>query len=333
MMESFENLESSNLEGTDNLSDASPRSIDQLNDAEREYLNEVKDNPEAYSSRMEELGIANCETESEGVDSALTDMISEKDFQENFDDNLPSLEEIQENIETSRELSLEELREVRPDLADYVESMQERLGHNDYAQSIKAYYCENGDIILAGTDNRTRQESNYAVVRGNDIYCWAGNARCDGHLNEFANNTDGYVPNSRYHFENATYVTNDMGQVETVYEYHITSRATDRNEERGELKSVCDAKGGLSDDVGGHIVAHNIDGVTEAINIVPMNDSFNNGGEWKSMEEVFLTEYSEGRSFAVRKEIHYNQETGRPDHIDVKACIQGEKMNWSYDLP
>lgn len=308
------------------------RTMDDLNPIKLSYLEEVKDDSEAYSLRLEELGLVQRD---DANDSNIErgDVLNGRDFIENFDDQLPPHEEICEKIEKGQELSLEELKEIRPDLAEYIENMQNRLGNNEYAQSIKAYYCKDGDIILAGKDDRSRQESNYAVVRGNDIYLWAGNARGDGHLNEFANNTDAYVPYAKYHFENATFVTNDKGQVTTVYEHHDSSRETDRNDARGELKSVSDAKGGLPNDVGGHIVAHNIDGPTEAINILPMNEDFNNSGEWKSMESELLKEYESGREFTVKKEIQYDPETGRPSHIDVTANIGGQDKHWSFDLP
>lgn len=332
-MENIEYPPNSSLEETQQFNGPKFKTINELNDVEMNYLNEVGDNPMAYFARLEELGIDASDSSYDSMIDAKPDMLSDKDFQEIYDDCIPPLKEIEYSLKKGQELSIEELREIRPDLADYIDRLKARLHNNEYAQSITAYYCENGDFILSGKDSRPRQESNYAIVRGADIYCWAGNAKGDGHLNEFANNTDGFVPNSRYHFENATYVINDLGQVKTVYEYHITSRSTDRNEDRGELKTVCDAKGGLLDDVGGHIVAHSIDGATESINIVPMNDAFNNGKDWKAMEFIFKTEYSEGRSFTVKKDIQYDSESGRPNHIDVEACVKGERMNWAFDLP
>lgn len=246
-------------------------------------------------------------------------------------DSLPSLDEMNRAIENGREISLDELRESRPDVAEYIDKLKERLGDNEYADSIKIYKCENGDIILKGTDNRPFQESNYAVIRGRDIYCAAGNAKGDGHLNEFANNAT-YIPGCRYHFENVIYEINEKGQVTKTHEHHVTERHTDRNEERGNLKAVADAKGGQSNDVGGHIVAHNIDGPTEAINILPMDSDFNNGKDWKSMENELLQAYQDGGDFEVDRQITYD-ETGRPCQIEITATINGEMKHWTFDLP
>lgn len=249
-----------------------------------------------------------------------------KEFQEFFNDNLPSLEELEELRDSGKAMSLNELR---TEIADYVTSMKSRLD-NMYSSSIKAFQTSAGNVLLVGYDDRTRQESNYALIKGRDVFCYAGNARKDGHLNEFINNTDGYIPNSVYHLENVSYLTDNIGRVCCTYERHITERLTDRNENHSELKSIALQKGGSNSDVGGHIVAHCIDGPTEAINILPVEKSFNNGGKWKEMENMFLTEYQHHRSFDVKRKITYQDQTQIPIKIDVDAIIQGEYKNWIF---
>ena len=121
--------------------------------------------------------------------------------------------------------------------------------------------------MLVGYDDRTRQESNCALIKDDEVFCYGGHARKDGHLNEFINNTDGYIPNSLYHIENVSYKTDSIGRVCRTYERHTTKRATDRDDVRGNLSKIAKSKGGMNGAVGGHIVAHNIDGPMEAINI------------------------------------------------------------------
>lgn len=246
-----------------------------------------------------------------------------------FNDNLPSLEKLEELRDSGKEISLNELR---TDIANYVNSIKSRLD-NMYSSSIRVFLTLDEGILLVGYDDRTRQESNYALVKGNEVFCYAGNARKDGHLNEFINNTDGYIPNSIYHLENVSYLTDSIGRVFCTYERHITERQTDRNESRGELKSIALQKGGMDGYVGGHIVAHNIDGPTEAINILPMDEEFNNSGDWKDMENLFLNEYQHLRSFDVRRKITYQDQTQIPIKIDVDAIIKGEYKYWSFELP
>ena len=210
-----------------------------------------------------------------------------EELKNNFDDKMPSLEILKEKINKGREIL--DLSEIRPDdIYQYVLGIKRRLCNNQYSSSIRAYLCQEDEIVLVGKDDRSRQESNYALIRGKDIYCWAGNARNDGHLNEFINNCDRYIPYSKYHVENVTFITNSVGFVENVYEHHTTKRHTDRNEQRGAYTSVIKIKGGLPNDVGGHIVAHSIDGPSEAINILPMDSSFNNCDEWKKWNLSFF---------------------------------------------
>ena len=82
------------------------------------------------------------------------------------------------------------------------------------------------------------------------------------------------------------YKTDSIGRVCRTYERHTTKRATDRDDARGDLSKIAKSKGGMNGAVGGHIVAHNIDGPMEAINILPMDYTFNNEGDWKAMENL-----------------------------------------------
>ena len=320
MIDDIEYIPDSKGEGLCTEEQLSGKSLNDLSPLELDYLNEVKDNKEAYEARLEELGVNEIESVSKS-----------SDFLENYDDSLPSLGEINELVDKGREIT--DLKESYPEIAQYVENLQTRLGNNDYALSIKAYRTEDGTIVLKGFDERTNEQSNYAVIKGQDIYCYSGNAKGDGHLNEFVNNTDGMIPNSRYHLENATYVTDNLGRVSDTYEHHVTERPTDRNDSRSELKSVADAKDGLPNDVGGHIVAHNVDGATEAINIVAMDEAFNNGGEWKSMESDIQNAYVNHTDSYVHKHIEYDGDSQRPSHIDVQYEIDGVTTNKSFDLP
>ena len=106
-----------------------------------------------------------------------------EEFKNNFDDKMPSLEILKEKINKGREIL--DLSEIRPDVYQYVLGIKKRLCNNLYSSSIRAYLCQEDEIVLVGKDDRSRQESNYALIRGKDIkdiYCWAGNARNDGHL-------------------------------------------------------------------------------------------------------------------------------------------------------
>ena len=112
---------------------------------------------------------------------------------------------------------------------------------------------------------------------------------------------------------------------------NTTKRHTDRNEQRGAYTSVIKIKGGLPNDVGGHIVAHSIDGPSEAINILPMDSSFNNCDEWKEMELKFLCEYQNDRDFFVKRHICYHFNSQRPKSISVEALFCNDKKSWHFN--
>lgn len=71
----------------------------------------------------------------------------------------------------------------------------------------------------------------------------------------------------------------------------------------------------------------------EAINILPMDSTFNNKGGWKAIEDLFKKEYQADRDFDVRRIISYQDQTQIPSTIDVDAIIQGEYNSWSFELP
>ena len=246
------------------------------------------------------------------------------------DTQLPSVKEMSERINEDNEISLDDLSKERPDIYDYIVKTKERLGNNDYANSIKVYKVGDDEYILKGSDDRPQEQSNFAFVKGKDVYCWSGNTNGDGHLNEFLNN-ERMMPNCRYHIENATYVTDDKGRVTDTYEHH--EKGTVNRFGRPDLNDVLDSKGGGRNDVGGHIVAHNVDGASEAINIVPMDENFNNSGSWKSMEAEIHDAYQNGKESYVHRHLEYEGDSLKPSSIDVEYEIDGQKTEKHFDLP
>lgn len=262
---------------------------------------------------------------------------------ENFDINsvfegggMPSLEMINDYIKKGRELPTETLSE---DIAHYLEKMREQWANNDYVKSVKVYITQEGVIILAGDDDRSFKLSNYAVIIGRDIYCWAGNVlfkedgQEDGHLNVFINNTDGMIPNCRYHLGNITYQTDCYGRVIAVSEDYTKKMKFERRSGRGVLKTISNQKDGRDSDIGGHIVAHNINGASEAINIVAMDRDFNNGGEWKWMENEIHSAYTAQKLRYVHRLLEYKESSKRPSRNYVQYDIDGHITSKSFDLP
>ena len=64
-----------------------------------------------------------------------------------------------------------------------------------------------------------------------------------------------------------------------------------------------------------------------------MDNTFNNKGDWKAMENLFKKEYKADRDFDVWRIITYQGQTQIPSKIAVDAIIQGEYKSWSFELP
>lgn len=242
---------------------------------------------------------------------------------------LPPVCEMSGRINKDNEISLANLSMERQDVFDYIVKIQARLG-NDYSNSIKAYKVGDDEYILKGSDDRPQEQSSFAFVKGKDVYCWSGNTNGDGHLNEFLNN-ERMMPHCKYHTENTIYVTDDKGRVMDTYEHH--EKGTVNRFGRPDLKDVLDSKGGGRNDVGGHIVAHNVDGASEAINIVPMDENFNNSGSWKSMEAEIHDAYQNGKESYVHRHLEYEGDSLKPSSIDVEYEIDEQKKEKHFDLP
>ena len=91
-----------------------------------------------------------------------------EELKNNFDDKMPSLEILKEKINKGREIL--DLSEIRPDdIYQYVLGIKRRLCNNHYSSSIRAYLSQKDEIVLVGKDDRSRQESNYALIRGKDM--------------------------------------------------------------------------------------------------------------------------------------------------------------------
>ena len=101
------------------------------------------------------------------------------------------------------------------------------------------------------------------------------------------------------------------------------------------LRYLVRLHGGLSTDISpcAIIIANNVNGPSEAINIVPMDSSFNNSGDWKSMETMIQNAFTYKNEVQVKKELSYPGDSKRPNKITVNILIDVEESNYSFDLP
>lgn len=245
------------------------------------------------------------------------------------------LQYMNECIENAEQISLEDLRGSNPEVAEYVDRMEERLNptHSDSSDNVMnsfEYFREDDGTIIVKS-NSPEWANSSMVVKGNDVYCQAGGKNSDHHLNEFINETE-LMPEKVYHVDgHFNYETDGLGRVVKSSESLNGVEELDRSGERGNLKPIADGKDGMPDDIGGHIVANNVYGPTEAINIFPQNQEMNISGDWKKMENSVQTAVETGDNVVVSKSFEYSGDSKRPDKIDVTVNINDDVTNYHFE--
>ena len=251
--------------------------------------------------------------------------------------------------EIAERISLEELREISPELAAQIDRMQKRLGNNcpdGIMNTFEYFKTADGNIVVRSNSQDFR--NSHIIVIGYDAYCSAGDRNDDNHLNEFINEKI-LMKNFTYDIDrHLTYMTDDLGRVvylKEVYfngetyleEVYLNGKTTERSSDtrkyhQNNLNSIRDSKDGRSGglDHAGHLVAYNFNGPTEGINIVPMSKELNKG-EWRKMESKVGSAIDNKSDVILEKHIKYEGESYRPTAIDVTCTIDNTKENYCFD--
>ena len=206
-----------------------------------------------------------------------------------------------------------------------------KLGKDTYFSSSIEFFVTPSNILII----KSRLSDfviDTTIIEGDCVICNAGGLKKDHHLNEFINDCTA-MPLMTYHVDGAfIFKTDSLGRTVSSIENLHSARNIDRRG-HSSFDEITFAKGGNTTDVGGHIIANNVNGPSEAINIVPMDSSFNNSGEWKTMEKMIQDAFYYKNEVQVKKELFYPGESKRPNKITVNILIDGEESNYSFDLP
>ncbi len=330
------------VEGKKYLEGASEWTSDVLSDSQQEYLQELFVPEEEWNSMSEsdkETILTSIKDRTEELSEANgTDVISVRTYVPEYLLDAESIPEVRirnigELCEDAEKITFSDVRETNPDVADYIDRISERLANNypdGIMNTLEYYRLDDGTLVVKSSEEQYK--NSHILVKGNYAYCEAGARYTDSHMNEFINGTR-MMPNMTYNVDGClTYITDAVGRTSRIEEHYENGVLMHRSDERGELKSVSNSKDGLPDDVGGHLIANNVGGPTEAINIVPMNKDFNNGGQWKKMENEILDAVKGNHDVKVTRDIKYEGDSCRPTGIDVKVVIDGEDYKtYNYD--
>jgi hypothetical protein len=241
--------------------------------------------------------------------------------------------DIDDLLSTSKQINSEELSAF-PEFKKLWGRMTlpNRLGRESYFSSSIEFFVTPSNILIIKS-----RLSDYVIdttiIEGDNVICNAGGLNKDRHLNEFINDSIA-MPLMKYHVDGAfIFKTDSLGRTISTIENLHSAKSIDRRHEHDKFNEITIAKDGKTTDVGGHIIANNVNGPTEATNIVPMDSSFNNSGDWKSMELMIQGAFYYKNEVKVKKELSYPGDSKRPNKITVNILIDGEESNYSFDLP
>ena len=250
----------------------------------------------------------------------------------NKDVDILSLEsyKIDKILHDAKKISLDDLSDYSKELAGNWERISERLDKNSYFSTSMEFFVTNDKKMIAKS-NKPEFFIDSIVVDENVVICKAGGLKNDGHLNEFINEIN-LMPLKEYHVDGAfIFRTDSIGRVIGTHENLTVAKYINRGG-HSQLKTISNLKGGCKNDIGGHIIANNVNGPTEAINIVPMDSDLNNSGEWKSMELRIKEAVNSNKSVIVKKEISYIGDSMKPNQIRVELDINGENTYKTYKM-
>jgi len=237
---------------------------------------------------------------------------------------------IDDLLSTAKQITSEELSTF-PEFEKLWDRITYRLGRESYFSSSIDFFVTPSKILIVKS-----RLSDYVIdttiIDGDNVICNSGGLKKDRHLNEFINDCIA-MPLMVYHVDGAfIFNTDSLGRTISTLENLHSAKNIDRRG-HSSFDEITIAKDGKANDVGGHIVANNVKGPTEAINIVPMDSSFNNSGNWKSMEKIIHDAFFYKNEVIVKKELFYYSDSKRPNKITVNILIDGEESNYSFDLP
>lgn len=171
------------------------------------------------------------------------------------------------------------------------------------------------------------------AMKGNTCY---GKAGCvasaeNQAMNEFLNHR---LPNIKYTIDDNIAIQSD--NLARLSESHailckdniISRSGRDINVER---RVKLEQDGIMAVDHGGHSVQNALGGPNEFVNQVPMHQSVNNGGIWKSVEGLERKLVDEGKTILSTRNYHYHGKSKRPYEVVVDVICDGKHAEIMVD--
>lgn len=202
---------------------------------------------------------------------------------------------------------------------------------------LKYFECakgKNGELLVYNSDPTAMNSA--ILVKGNTIRAISGSPNLKkgekgcGATNFFL---DVPLPNKRYIVDGTEYRTDKLGRVVAGTKtytpgmsYNIKSKLDQKR--RKLVMEYKDGRGSEKDDAG-HIFQHNMGGVNEGINLVPMDGKFQRGGAWRRLEveeeNLIASALAKGKKVTSERHLMYSGNSKRPSGIRIIVKINGKK--------
>lgn len=201
--------------------------------------------------------------------------------------------------------------------------------HPDYHKFI-CEVGENGDVIIR--NSHPDALSSAIRVKGNTITAYSGGTTKCGASNMFL---DKPLPNKKYVVDDGKYIfsTDAEGRTSAVVaKYDKVASEVKPPLDAGRRKmGVLDKGGNTATHDAGHITQHNLGGINEGINLVPMNNTWQrSGGAWRSFEEqeekIIAKALEQGKTVTSSRKLIYSGNSQIPSGIEVNVQVDGETM-------
>ncbi len=213
--------------------------------------------------------------------------------------------------------ALDQIEKQHPEVRETIRRMMSSGGPFEHVSYHDSFVCEmldDGRMLVYNT--RSEATSTAILVKNNEAWALPGvTAECAA-TNKFL---DYHMPNMKYNVGDSEYVTDELGRVGKVAS--IRNKKTDEikpdlgKDQRDLLKN----KDGKQSDDAGHLIAKEMGGINDGINIVPMDAEWQRHGAWRNnerLEKKLIDEaLSEGKTVRQERLVKYQGDSSRPSSI------------------
>ena len=195
------------------------------------------------------------------------------------------------------------------------------------------FICEIGDKDELIIRNARPEAQNSAIlIKGNTIKAYSG---CSQDASQQAPNLflDYLLPNKKYIIDDGKYVFDVDNLKRTTFGKATytknLSMKTDLDEVRRNYVQQFKQGRGTNTDDAGHIFQRNKGGINELINLVPMNNTWQRNGAWRTLEtqeeKIIETALAANKTVTSTRKLLYEGNSLRPSKILVETFVDGQK--------